>query len=191
MSRDHDLASPARFLTMRFTNTTVEGAWVVDVEPLCDERGFFARAWCRREFAEQGCEEPFVQSNLAFTARRGTLRGLHFQVAPHQEAKLVRAVRGAAYVVALDLRHDSPTYRRWYAAELSAETRRMLYVPPGCAQGYQTLTDDTEVFYQMSAYYEPAAARGVRYDDPGFQIEWPLEVAAISDKDRSWPDYVS
>jgi dTDP-4-dehydrorhamnose 3,5-epimerase len=176
---------------MRFTNTTVEGAWLVDIEPLRDERGFFARTWCQREFAEHGCEEALAQANLAYTAHRGTLRGLHFQLAPHQEAKLVRAIRGAIYVVALDLRHDSATYRRWYAAELSADNRRMLYVPRGCAQGYQTLADDTEVFYQMSAFYEPAAARGVRYDDPGFKIEWPLEVVAISDKDRSWPDYVS
>ena len=176
---------------MRFTKTTIDGAWLIDVERLTDERGFFARAWCKREFAEHGCGESFVQANLALTTRRGTLRGLHLQVAPYQEAKLVRATRGAAYVVALDLRHDSASYRRWCATELTADDRRMLYVPPGCAQGYQTLVDDTELFYQMSAFYEPSAARGVRHDDPGFGVRWPLAVAAISERDRSWPDYVS
>lgn len=176
---------------MKFTNTTVDGAWLIDLERLSDERGFFARAWCQREFDEHGCAAVTAQANLALTHRRGTLRGLHYQLAPHQEAKLVRAIRGGAYVLALDLRHDSPTFRRWCAAEITAENRRMLYVPPGCAQGYQTLVDDTEMFYQMSAFYVPEAARGVRYDDPGFDLRWPLEVAAISERDRSWPDYVS
>jgi len=174
---------------MKFTPTNVEGAWLVDIERLTDDRGFFARAGCQREFAGHGCEEAFVQASLAFTARRGTLRGLHFQRAPHEEAKLVRATQGAAYVVAVDLRRDSPSYGRWCAAELTSENRRMFYVPPGCAQVYQTVSDATEMFYQMSAFYEPAASRGVRYDDPGFEFRWPLEVAAISQKDRSWPDY--
>ena len=176
---------------MRFTKTTVEGAWVIDIEPIVDERGLFARAWCRREFEEHGCGESFVQASVAVSTRRGTLRGLHYQLPPHQETKLVRATKGAAYVVVLDLRHDSSSYRRWCAAELSAENHRTLYVPPGCAQGYQTLADDSELFYQMSTFYAPDAARGVRYDDPGFDIRWPLEVAVISAKDRSWPDYVS
>lgn len=176
---------------MQFTKTAVDGLWLIDVEPQIDGRGFFARAWCRKEFAAHGCGELFVQANLAVSTKRGTLRGLHFQLPPHQEAKLVRATRGAAYVVAVDLRHDSPTYRKWYAAELTAENRRMLYVPMGCAQGYQTLADDTEMFYQMSACYEPIAAAGVRYDDPGFGIRWPLEVSIISSRDRSWPDYVT
>ena len=176
---------------MKFTQTTLEGAWLIDLDRLTDERGFFARAWCQREFEEHGCGAPFVQANLAVTSRRGTLRGLHYQHPPHQEAKLVRSTRGAAYVVALDLRHDSPSYRRWCAAELTSDNRRMLYVPPGCAQGYQTLADDTEMFYQMSAFYAPEAARGVRNDDPGFDIRWPLEVTSISERDRSWPDYVS
>jgi dTDP-4-dehydrorhamnose 3,5-epimerase len=176
---------------VRFSKTNVAGAWLIDIEPIVDDRGFFARAWCRHEFEQHGCGEPLVQASMAVSTRRGTLRGLHYQLPPHEEAKLVRATRGAAYVVVLDLRHDSPSYRRWYAAELAAENRRTLYVPPGCAQGYQTLADDSELFYQMSAFYAPEAARGVRYDDPGFDIRWPLDVAVISAKDRSWPDYVS
>ncbi|HWB14669.1 MAG TPA: dTDP-4-dehydrorhamnose 3,5-epimerase [Pirellulales bacterium] len=176
---------------MRFSKTTVAGVWLIDIEPIVDERGFFARAWCRHEFEQHGCGEPFVQASVAVSRRQGTLRGLHYQLPPHQEAKLVRATRGAAYVVALDLRHDSPGYGRWCAAELTAENRRMIYVPPGCAQGYQTLADDSELLYQMSAFYAPDAARGVRYDDPAFAIRWPLDVAVISAKDRSWPDYVS
>jgi len=175
---------------MRFIITEIEGCWLIEVDRLTDERGFFARAWCQREFEEHGCEGPFVQTNIAFSRRRATLRGLHYQLPPHQEAKLVRATRGAAYVVALDLRHDSSTYCRWCAAELTADNCRMLYVPSGCAQGYQTLADDTEMFYQMSAFYVPEAGRGVRYDDPSFDIRWPFEVTAISERDRSWPDYV-
>ena len=175
---------------MKFCKTTIDGAWMIDVEPLTDDRGLFARAWCEQEIAEHGCGGQFVQANLAYTKLRGTLRGLHYQLAPHEEVKLVRATRGAAFVVALDLRHDSPSYRRWCAAELTADNRRMLHVPAGCAQGYQTLLDDTEMFYHMSMFYQPAAARGVRYDDPGFDIPWPLAVAAISERDRSWPDYL-
>jgi dTDP-4-dehydrorhamnose 3,5-epimerase len=174
---------------MQFHETNIAGAWLIALDRLSDERGFFARAWCQREFAARGCGGSFVQANLAFTALRGTLRGLHFQLAPHEEGKLVRAIRGRAYVVALDLRANSPTFRRWCAAELTSDNRQMLYVPPGCAQGYQTLVDETEMFYQMSACYEPAAARGVRYDDPAFDISWPLPVASISPRDQSWPDY--
>ena len=176
---------------MRFTKTTVEGVWLIDIEPIVDERGLFARVWCQREFERHGCGERFVQASVVQTTGRGTLRGLHYQLPPHEEAKLVRATRGAAYVVVLDLRHDSPSYRRWCAAELTAENRRTLYVPRGCAQGYQTLADDSELLYQMSAFYEPEAARGVRHDDPGFDICWPLDVSVMSAKDRSWPDYVS
>ena len=176
---------------MHFTATEIAGAWLIDVERSTDERGFFARVWCQREFAAHGYGQPPVQASIAYSERRGTLRGLHYQRAPHQEAKLVRATRGAAYVVAVDLRHTSPSYRRWIGVELSAENRRSIYVPPGCAQGYQTLTDDTEMLYQMSEFYEPSSARGVRYDDPGFAIRWPLDVTLISDKDRHWPTYVS
>lgn len=176
---------------MHFTPTEITGAWLIDVERLTDDRGFFARLWCEREFAAHGCIRPPVQASIAFSERRGTLRGLHYQRVPHEEAKWVRATSGAAYVVAVDLRHDSPSYRRWIGVELSAENRRTLYVPPGCAQGYQTLIDGTEMLYQMSEFYEPAAARGVRYDDPGFAVRWPLPVTIISEKDRRWPNYVS
>lgn len=174
---------------MIFQSTDIDGAWFVDVEPIEDERGFFARAWCQREFAQRGAAPSFVQANLASTRRRGTLRGLHFQAPPHWEAKFVRCVRGAAFVVAVDLRPESPSYLRWAGAELSADNRRGLYVPTGCAQGYQTLEDDTEMFYQMSQFYAPGMARGVRYDDPAFAIEWPLEPSVMSDADRNWPVY--
>ena len=174
---------------MIFTPVEIEGVWLVDLEPVCDERGFFARSWCREEFARGGLATEVRQTNIACTRRRGTLRGLHYQAAPYEEAKLVRCTRGAAFVVALDLRPESPTYARWVGAELSAENRRAMYVPPGCAQGYQTLADDTEVFYQMSQSYVPEAGRGVRFDDAAFALRWPLEIAAISQKDRSWPDY--
>jgi dTDP-4-dehydrorhamnose 3,5-epimerase len=174
---------------MIFVPLKIDGAFLIDLEPLCDERGFFARSWCCEEFARRGLAGEVRQTNVAYTLRRGTLRGLHYQVAPHEEAKLVRCTRGAAYVVALDLRPSSPTCQHWVAAELTADNRRTIYVPPGCAQGYQTLADETEVFYQMSQSYAPEAGRGVRFDDPAFAIRWPLEVTAISDKDRSWPDY--
>ncbi|HEV7223981.1 MAG TPA: dTDP-4-dehydrorhamnose 3,5-epimerase [Pirellulales bacterium] len=174
---------------MIFTKTEIAGAWLIDVEPLIDERGFFARSWCQNEFAAHGAASNFVQANLAATRRRGTLRGLHFQAAPCEEAKLVRCTRGAAYVVAADLRHESATYLRWIGVELSAENHRALYVPPGCAQGYQTLADETEMFYQMSQFYAPGMARGVRYDDPALDVAWPLEIAVISEADRNWPAY--
>ncbi len=176
---------------MIFTPSEIDGVNLVDLQRLDDDRGFFARAWCRHEFAEQGLVSDFVQANIAFTVRQGTLRGMHYQEAPHAEAKLVRCTRGAAFVVALDLRRDSPTWARWTGEELTSENRRALYVPPGCAQGYQTLVDNTEMCYQMSAFYTPEAARGVRFDDPRFRITWPLPVAVISDRDRSWPDYPS
>jgi dTDP-4-dehydrorhamnose 3,5-epimerase len=174
---------------MIFTPLEIDGAYAIDVEPLHDDRGFFARSWCCEEFARRGLAAEVKQTNIAYTLRRGTLRGLHYQAAPYQEAKLVRCTRGAAYVVALDLRPHSASFARWVGAELTAENRRSLYVPRGCAQGYQTLADDTEVFYQMSQSYVPEAGRGVRFDDPMFSVHWPLEVAVISDKDRTWPDY--
>ena len=174
---------------MIFAKTEVDGAYLVDLERLEDDRGFFARSWCRREFAAQGLVVDLAQANVAFTRRRGTLRGLHYQIAPHEEAKLVRCTRGAAYVVAVDLRPDSPSRTRWIGVELTAESRRALYVPPGCAQGYQTLEDDTEAFYQMSTFYAPDAARGLRFDDPFFKIHWPLPVSVISERDRAWPDF--
>jgi dTDP-4-dehydrorhamnose 3,5-epimerase len=173
-----------------FTETTVSGAFVIDLEPRGDERGFFARTFCRAEFEEHGLNPYIDQCNLSRSVQAGTLRGMHFQLPPHEEAKLVRCTRGALYDVALDLRPDSPSYLRWVGAELTAENHRMLYVPEGCAHGFQTLVAETEVFYQVSAAYAPDAERGVRWNDEAFQIEWPeVEDRVISDKDRSWPDY--
>jgi len=132
----------------------------------------------------------WVQANLAFSKRRGTLRGLHYQIAPYEEAKLMRCIRGAIYDVIIDLRPESPTYKRWLGVELTADNHKMLYVPKGFAHGYQTLIDNTETFYQASQFYSPESERGLRYDDPALAIEWPIDVQVISDKDRSWPDYL-
>jgi dTDP-4-dehydrorhamnose 3,5-epimerase len=173
---------------MRFTETKVAGAYLIEPEPIADERGFFARTWCQDEFRAHGLASRLAQCSVSFSHRKGTLRGLHYQAAPHQEAKLVRCTRGAIWDVAVDLRRDSPSFKAWFGAELSAGNRAMLYVPEGCAHGQLTLTDDTEVFYQMSAPFEPTAARGVRFDDPAFAIEWPAEVRVINQRDRSYPD---
>jgi dTDP-4-dehydrorhamnose 3,5-epimerase len=176
---------------MIFTPTELADAYVVDLEPRSDERGFFARAWCEREFEEHGLSTRISQCNISFNRHRSTLRGLHYQAAPHAEVKLIRCTRGAVYDVIVDLRPDSPTWKRWLGIELTAENRRALYVPEGFAHGYQTLVDDTETLYQVSAPYAPDAEGGVRFDDPLFSIDWPdPEGALLSDKDRSWPDYV-
>lgn len=175
---------------MIFTQTSLPGAYFVDLDKREDDRGFFARAWCRREFAEQGLSTALVQCNLSFNERRGTLRGLHFQLPPHGEVKLVRCTRGSIYDVIVDLRPDSPTFKKWLAVELSAENRRMLYVPEGFAHGYQTLLDETETFYQVSAYYAAEAEGGVRWDDPAFAIAWPeADERLLSPKDASWPSF--
>jgi dTDP-4-dehydrorhamnose 3,5-epimerase len=175
---------------MRFTETRIAGAFLVEPEPRGDDRGFFARVWCRDEFAAQGLNSAFVQCNDAFTARRGTLRGLHYQIAPHAEVKLVRCIRGAVYDVLVDLRPDSPTYTQWFGATLTAESRTMLYVPEGCAHGYLALEDESEVLYPVSAPYHPAAERGVRWNDPRFGIKWPaIGSYTVSPKDERWPDY--
>jgi dTDP-4-dehydrorhamnose 3,5-epimerase len=175
---------------MRFAETELPGAFVIDLERREDERGFFARAWCERELAEHGLDTRVSQCNLAFNERRGTLRGLHYQVAPHAEVKLVRCTRGAVYDVIVDLRPESATYTRWIGVELTEDNRRMLYVPEGFAHGYLTLADATETFYQVSVPYTPDAERGARWDDPAFGIEWPqTEGLVMSDKDRSWPDF--
>ena len=173
---------------MRFTETKVAGAFLIEPEPVADERGFFARIWCREEFADHGLTGELAQANISFNHRRGTLRGLHYQAAPDAEAKLVRVTRGAIWDLALDLRRDSPTYLAWFGAELSDANRAALYVPEGCAHGFLTLTDGAEVAYQMSAPYAPQAARGVRFDDPAFGIEWPGEVVVINERDRTYPD---
>jgi len=172
-----------------FRETSVAGAWIVEPERHADGRGFFARTWCATEFARHGLTSHFVQASISHTPRRGTLRGLHYQVAPHAEAKLIRCTRGAIYDVAVDLRPDSPTFRRYAAVVLDADSRHALYVPEGCAHGFQTLIDDTEVLYQMSAPYAPDAARGVRWDDRAFAIPWPPADRIITDRDRRYPDF--
>jgi dTDP-4-dehydrorhamnose 3,5-epimerase len=175
---------------MRFTETALPGAFLVDLERRDDERGFFARAWCEEEFAAHGLDARISQCNLSFNERRGTLRGMHFQVPPHAEVKLVRCTRGSVYDVIVDLRPDSTTYLSWIGVELSADNRRALYIPEGFAHGYQTLMDGTETFYQVSSPYAPGAERGVRWDDPAFGIEWPdVEERVISEKDLAWPDF--
>ena len=158
-------------------------------EPNQDERGFFARTWCQKEFEAHGLNSRLVQCNLSGNTREGTLRGMHYQVEPYAEAKLVQCTRGKIYDVVLDLRPDSTTYKEWIGKTLSAEEHGMLYIPEGCAHGFLTLTDETEVFYQMSEFYKPEAARGVRWNDPAFQIVWPAAVQVISDRDRAYPDF--
>jgi dTDP-4-dehydrorhamnose 3,5-epimerase len=167
--------------------TTVPGVHVVETEPVEDERGFFARVFAAADFEERGLVAAVAECSISFNRARLTLRGLHYQHAPHEEAKLVRCTRGAVYDVALDLRRDSPTYLRWEAVELSSENRLALYVPPGCAHGFLTLEDGCELLYQISQRYEPASAAGVRWDDPSVGIEWPASPAVISERDASFP----
>lgn len=175
---------------MKFLATSLPGVFVIELEPIADERGFFARTVCAEEFAPHGLRAQFAQCSISFNARAGTLRGMHWQAPPHEEAKLIRCTRGAIYDVALDLRPASLTYKRWYAAELTAENRRMLYVPEGCAHGFQTLADDSEVEYQISVPYVADAARGAKWDDPAFGIEWPpAQPRILSAKDRGYPAF--
>ena len=173
---------------MIFRETKLKGAFIIELERLEDERGFFARTWCQLEFEAHGLNPRLVQCNVSFNKEKGTLRGMHYQIAPHAEAKLVRCTMGAIYDVILDLRPDSPTFKEWLGVELTAENRRILYVPEGFAHGFQTLEDNTEVFYQMSEFYHPECARGVRWDDPALAVEWPIENAITSAKDRSHRD---
>jgi dTDP-4-dehydrorhamnose 3,5-epimerase len=175
---------------MLFTETKLKGAYLIDIEKKVDDRGFFARAWCQKEFQERGLPPQFVQSNISWNKRKGTLRGMHRQVAPYEECKLIRCTRGAIYDVILDLRRDSPTFGKWLGFELTGENRRSLFVPVGFAVGFQTLEDESEVLYLMSEFYRPGAEQGVRYNDPAFGFEWPIEVTVIAEKDKSWPDYV-
>ena len=174
---------------MIFIETELKDATIIELERREDERGFFARTWCQNEFEEHGLVARIVQANMSYNRLKGTLRGMHFQNAPYAETKLVRAVRGAIYDVIIDLRPDSPTFKRWIGVELSADNRRALYVPEGFAHGFQTLSDDADVMYQVSAFYTPGAEGGLRYNDPSFDIQWPLPVSVISDKDAAWPDY--
>jgi len=169
-----------------FRETALEGAFVVELERIEDDRGFFAHTFCRREFREHGLDAEVVQANTSCNRRRGTLRVMHYQAAPYDEAKLVRCARGAIYDVIVDLRPPSATFRRWVSVELSDDNDTMLFVPAGFAHGFQTLADDTEISYLMTAYYEPSAGRGVRWDDPAFEIEWPeVEARTINERDRT------
>lgn len=172
---------------MNFLRCDVADAWVVEPTPHGDARGRFMRAWCLREFIEQGIAFTPLQANMGLSALCGTIRGLHYQAAPALEAKLVRCTRGSIFDVVVDLRAESPTYRSWYGVELSADNGKMLYVPEGCAHGCQSLQDDTEIHYMTSAYYSPDHVRGIRYDDPAFAIRWPLPAAVVSEQDRNWP----
>jgi dTDP-4-dehydrorhamnose 3,5-epimerase len=172
-----------------FTETRLGGTWLLELEPHPDERGFFARTWCRRELAARGLETEIAQESLSYNRRRGTLRGMHFQRPPHQETKIVRCIRGAAQAVVLDLRADSASFGDWQAVALTAENRRLVYVPRGCAFGFQTLADETEIAYQISTFHVPEAAAGYRYDDPAFAIAWPLAVSVISPRDLAWPAF--
>lgn len=175
---------------MIFRETALPGVYVVEIEPRSDHRGLFARTWCQREFVEHRLNAGLVQVSLSFNKHRGTLRGMHYQAAPHAEAKLVRCTRGAIWDVALDLRQGSPTFRRYVGVELTADNRKALYIPEGVAHGFQTLEDDTEVLYQMSEFYAPEAARGVRYDDPAFAIPWPISQPILLERDRAYPSVV-
>ena len=172
---------------MIFNKTKIQGVFVLDPERIEDERGFFARAWCQTEFEEHGIDARLVQCNLSFNKRKGTLRGMHYQKPPHAETKIVRCTMGALYDVAIDLRPDSPTFRQWAGDTLTAANHRLMVIPPGCAHGFLTLEDNTEIFYQMSAYYALTHAAGVRWNDPAFRIRWPGEVAVIADRDDNYP----
>jgi dTDP-4-dehydrorhamnose 3,5-epimerase len=171
---------------MIFHPTELDQVFLIDIERYADERGSFGRTFCRREYAARGLASEFVQASTSFTRRAGTLRGMHYQRPPHAEAKLVRCIRGAIFDVVADLRPQSPSFMRWRGFTLHGIGDAMLYIPPGCAHGFQTLEDDTEVLYHMSQEYAPASASGFRYDDPAFAITWPLPISVIAEKDLSW-----
>lgn len=177
---------------MKFTETKLKGAYIIEPELITDERGFFARSWCQKEFTERGLNPNLVQCNISFNLKKGTLRGMHYQAKPYEEAKLVRCTMGAIYDVIIDIRSDSPTFKQWVAVELTAENHKMLYIPEGMAHGFQTLVEKTEVFYQMSEFYYPDSAQGIRWDDPVFGIEWKKQQnLIISDKDLRYPLFIS
>jgi dTDP-4-dehydrorhamnose 3,5-epimerase len=174
---------------MKFVETKLKGAFIIMSDLMRDERGFFARTFCRREFEEHGLDPNLVQCNISFNKSMGTLRGMHYQIKPHAEVKIIRCTKGAIYDVMIDLRPESPTFRQWFSAELTEENHHMLYIPECFAHGYQALTPKTEIFYHVSAFYHPESERGIRWDDPAFGIEWPLQTAILSRKDRSYPDW--
>jgi dTDP-4-dehydrorhamnose 3,5-epimerase len=172
---------------MIFQETTLPGAYVIEPERISDHRGFFARVWCKKELQQHGLNGDLSQSNIGFSHRKGTVRGLHFQRFPYAESKIVRCTRGAIFDVIVDLRPESSTYKCWFGVELSDENRKMIYVPEGMAQGYLTLRDDTEINYHTSQFFNPEAATGVRFDDPVLAIQWPLAASVVSEQDRNWP----
>jgi len=172
---------------MIFTETTLPGAYVIEPERINDHRGFFARVWCKKELQQHGLKNELSQSNVGFSYRKGTVRGLHFLGCPHAEAKIVRCTRGSMFDVIVDLRPESSTYKRWFGVELSDENRKMIYVPEGMAQGYMTLQDNTEMNYHTSEFFNAEAASGVRFDDPVLGIQWPMAATVVSEQDRNWP----
>ena len=183
------LSQNLQWLEMVFKETILKGAYIIELEPTEDERGFFARSFCKKEFEERGLNCNLVQCNISYSKKKGTLRGMHYQAVPCQETKIVSCIRGTIYDVAVDLRLSSPTYCQWFAVELSADNHKMLYIPESFAHGFQTLEDNTEVFYEMAQFYNPESARGLRWDDPVFKIEWPLSVKIISDKDSCYQNF--
>jgi len=175
---------------MKFSSVNVEGVFVVELAPAADDRGFFARAFCEKEFMEHGIDVRLIQANISYNRQRGILRGLHWQVSPYEEAKLVRCIKGSIFDVVVDVRPESRTYKNWYGIDLTSTNRQALFIPGGCAHGYQVLEDDTEVFYQVSAPYVQEAEKGARWNDPSFGIEWPInEGVILSPKDRGWDDF--
>lgn len=174
---------------MKFTETHLKGAYVIDLEPRLDDRGFFARTWCKEEFGKVGLKTDLVQQNMSLTLKKSTLRGMHFQTAPHAETKVVRCTSGSIYDVIIDLRPESHTYKQWFGIELTDKNYQMLYIPEGFAHGFLTLSDNTEVSYLVTAAYNKDADSGVRFDDPAFDIKWPIKVEHVSEKDRNFSDY--
>jgi dTDP-4-dehydrorhamnose 3,5-epimerase len=175
---------------MNFIETKISGAFIIEPEKLEDKRGYFLRSWCKKEFDAHGLESNFVQFNISLSKKAGTLRGMHYQIAPHQEAKLIRCTKGVLYEVIIDLRPKSNSYMQWFGVKLNAEMYKMLYIPPGVANGLLTLKNDTEVFYPVTQFYCAESERGIRWNDPNFNIEWPkTDVLIISEKDKNWPDY--
>ncbi|WP_291571673.1 dTDP-4-dehydrorhamnose 3,5-epimerase [Clostridium sp. UBA4548] len=174
---------------MIFKETKLKGAYIIEIEPIEDERGFFARSWCKEEFESIGLNPNLKQCNISYNKHKGTIRGMHFQTAPYEEAKLVRCIRGAIYDVIIDLREHSETFMKWIGVEITAENRKALYIPEGFAHGFQTIEENSEVFYQMSESYHAEHAAGIKWNDTTFGIEWPLPIISISDKDNSFQSF--
>jgi dTDP-4-dehydrorhamnose 3,5-epimerase len=174
---------------MLFKSTPIKGAWIVDLEKIGDERGFFARAWCADEFKNQGITSNLHQANISYSSKKGTLRGMHYQIPPHSEMKAIRCIRGALFDVIIDLRQESATYKKWFGYELNQDNKKMLIVPEGCAHGFLTLSNDCEALYFVSSPFNQDSERGLRWDDPSFNIKWPFNPIEISHKDKSWSNY--